>query len=46
LAGGGQGGLDRGDFTEPALLPGLLEAIQEIGVDLLQPWPLSWINAK
>ena len=46
LAGGGQGGLDRGDFTEPALLPGLLKAINEIGVDLLQSWSLSWVNAK
>jgi hypothetical protein len=46
LRRGGQGGLDRGDFAEPALLPGLLEAIEEGGVDLLEPWPLSWVNAK
>ena len=46
LSGGGQGGLDRGDFTEPALFPGLLKAFEEIGVDLLQPWPLNWINSK
>ena len=46
LRRGGQGGLDRGDFAEPALLPGLLEAIEEIGVDLLEPWSLSWVNAE
>ncbi len=46
LSGGGQGGLDRGDFTEPALFPGLLKAFEEIGVDLLQPWPLNWVNSK
>ena len=46
LRRGGQGGLDCGDFAEPALLPGLLEAIEEVGVDLLEPWPLSWVNAK
>src|SRR5258708_16765003 len=46
LRGGGQGGLDRGDFAEPALLPGLLKAIEEVGVDLLEPWALSWVNAK
>ena len=43
---GGQGGLDRGDFAEPALVPGLLEAVEEVGVDLLQPWHLSWVNPE
>ena len=46
LRRGGQGGLDCGDFAEPALFPGLLEAIEEVGVDFLEPWPLSWVNAK
>jgi hypothetical protein len=46
LCGGGQGGLDRGDFAEPALFPGLLEPGAQVGVDLFQPWHLSWVNPK
>ena len=46
LSGGGQGGLDRGDFTEPALFPGLLKAFEEISVDLLQASPLGRVNSK
>jgi hypothetical protein len=44
LRGGGHGGLDRGDFAEPALVLGLLEAVDEIGVDLLKAWQLGWVN--
>jgi len=46
LRGGGQGGLDRGDFAGPALVFGLLEPVAEVGVDLFQPWYLSWVNAE
>jgi hypothetical protein len=46
LRGGGQGGLDRGDLAEPALVPGLLKAIEEIGVDLLQARHLGRVNPK
>ena len=46
LHGGGQGGLDRGDLAEPALFPGLLEPGAQVGVDLFQPWYLSWVNPK
>ena len=46
LRGGGQGGLDRGDLAEPALVPGLLEPVAQVGVDLFQPWYLSWVNPK
>src|SRR5258707_12659427 len=46
LRGGGQGGLDRGDLTEPALLPGLLEPVAQAGVDLLQPWGLSRVDPE
>jgi hypothetical protein len=34
LCGGGQGGLDRGDLAEPALVSGFLEPVAEVGVDL------------
>lgn len=46
LAGGGEGGFDRGDLSEPALFSSLLETVEEIGVDLLQAGLLSWVNAK
>src|SRR6266851_6285695 len=46
LPGGAQGGLDRGDLAEPALVFGLLEPVAEVGVDLFQPWYLSWVNPK
>ena len=35
LRGSGQGGLDRGDLTEPALLFGFLEPVAQVGVDFL-----------
>jgi len=44
LRGGGQGGLDRGDLPEPALVLGFLETVGQVGVDLLQPWHLGWVN--
>jgi hypothetical protein len=43
---GAQGGLDRGDLTEPALVFGLLEPVAEVCVNLFQPWYLSWVNPK
>ncbi|MCW2917647.1 MAG: hypothetical protein JWN52_5715 [Actinomycetia bacterium] len=46
LAGGGQGGLDRGDLAQPALLFGLLEPVAQVGVDLLQPWHLGGVDPK
>jgi hypothetical protein len=46
LCGGGNAGLDRGDFTQPALLLRLVESVDEVGVDLLQSWLLSWVNSK
>src|SRR5258706_1246292 len=46
LCRGGQGGLDRGDLTQPALLPCLGEPVTQVGVDLFQPWYLSWVNPK
>ncbi|MEU0481357.1 hypothetical protein ABZ260_19490 [Streptosporangium sp. NPDC006013] len=42
----GWGGLDRGDFTEPALVLGFLEPVVEVGVDFFEPWLLSWVGAK
>ena len=30
-------GLDRGDLAHPALLPGFLKPVGEVGVDPLQP---------
>lgn len=46
LQGGGQGGLDGGDFAEPALVPGLLEAVDEVGVDLLEAWHLGGVHKQ
>jgi hypothetical protein len=46
LLGGGQGGLDRGDLAEPALLLGLIKAVGEVGVDLLQSRYLGWVNLE
>jgi hypothetical protein len=46
LFGSGQGGLDRGDFAEPPLFLGFLEPVDKVGVDFLQPWLLSGVNAK
>src|SRR6266851_4426004 len=46
LPGGAQGGLDRGDLAEPALVFGLLEPVAQVGADLFQPWYLSWVNPK
>jgi hypothetical protein len=36
LCGGGQGGLDRGDLVEPALFPGFLKPVAQVGTDLFQ----------
>jgi hypothetical protein len=44
LVGGGQGGLDRGDLAEPALLLCLLESVAQVAVDLFQPRYLGWVN--
>ncbi|NRQ37512.1 hypothetical protein HII36_37630 [Nonomuraea sp. NN258] len=44
--GGGEGGFDRGYFAEPALLFGLGEPVDEVGVDLFQSWLLNWVNAE
>jgi hypothetical protein len=41
-----QGGLDRGDFAEPALFLGLIEPVDQIGVELLQSWQLAWVDPK
>jgi hypothetical protein len=46
LLGGDESGLDRGDIAEPALTLGLLEAVVEVGVDLLQPRYLGWVNPE
>jgi hypothetical protein len=46
LCGCGHGGLDRGNLTEPALFPGFLEPVAEVGVDFFQSWHLSWVNSK
>lgn len=46
LPGGGHGGLDGGDLAEPALVLGLLEAVDEVGVDLLEAWHLGWVHEK
>ncbi|MEU7900521.1 hypothetical protein AB0B45_47790 [Nonomuraea sp. NPDC049152] len=46
LVSGGEGGLDGGDFTEPALILGLGETVDEVGVDLFESGLLSWVNAK
>jgi hypothetical protein len=46
LCGGGQGGLDRGDLAEPALLLCLLEPVAQVGVDLFQPLLLGWVDPE
>ncbi|WP_405192944.1 hypothetical protein [Streptomyces anulatus] len=46
LRGGGHGGLDGGDLAKPALVPGLLGAVDEVGVDLLEAWHLGWVHEK
>src|SRR5437879_357720 len=46
FCGGGQGGLDRGDLTEPALFPCLLEPVGEVCADLLQTWHLSCVDPE
>ncbi|MEU0810944.1 hypothetical protein [Streptomyces sp. NPDC005970] len=46
LGGGSQGGLDGGDLAEPALDLGLLEAVDEVGVDLLEAWHLGWVHEQ
>jgi hypothetical protein len=46
LGCGGHGGLDRGDLAQPALLLCLREPVDKVGVDLLQPRQLGWINPK
>ncbi|EMF56384.1 hypothetical protein GTY82_06300 [Streptomyces sp. SID5476] len=40
-AAAGQSGLDGGDLAEPALILRLLEVVDEVGVDLLEPWHLG-----
>ena len=46
LRGGSQGGLDRGDLAEPALVPGLLEPVGEVRADLLQAPHLGRVNPE
>ncbi len=46
LVGRGEGRLDRGDLTEPALVLGLLEPVDEVGVDFLQARYLGWVNPE
>ena len=46
LFGGGHGGLYRGDLAKPALLLGLLKSAGEVGLDVLQPRQLGWVNPK
>jgi hypothetical protein len=46
LVGGGEGGLDRGDLTEPALVLGFLESVDEVGADLVQSPHLGWVNRE
>jgi hypothetical protein len=46
LGRGGHGGLDRCDFSQPALLFGLLQAVDEVGVDLPQSRRLGRVNPK
>ncbi|MFJ8313302.1 MULTISPECIES: hypothetical protein [unclassified Streptomyces] len=40
------GGLDGGDLAEPALVPGLLEAVDEVGMDLLEAWHPGWVDEQ
>jgi hypothetical protein len=46
LFGSGDGGLDRGDLAEPALLLGLLESVGEVDVDLFQSRQLGRVDPK
>jgi hypothetical protein len=46
LASGGEGGFDGSDFAEPALLFGLGEPVDEVGLDLFESGLLSRVNAK
>ena len=46
LGGGGQGCLDRGDLAEPALFPCFLEPVAQVGVNLLQPGHLGWVDPE
>src|SRR5216683_7529886 len=46
LRRGGQGGLDRGDLAEPALVPGLLEPAGEVRADLLQARHLGRVDPE
>lgn len=46
LLRGCQGGLDRGDLTEPSLFLGLSEPVEEIGADPFQPWHLVGANPE
>jgi hypothetical protein len=44
LSGGGHGGLDGGDLATPALVPDLLEAVDDVGVDLLETWHVGRVQ--
>ena len=46
LASGGEGGFDGSDLTEPALLLGLGEPVDEVGLDFFESGLLSRVNAK
>ncbi|MFG2631787.1 hypothetical protein [Streptomyces sp. NPDC048473] len=46
LRGGGHSGLDCGDLAEPALVPGLLESVDEVGADLLKARHLVRVHEK
>jgi hypothetical protein len=46
LGCGGHGRLDRGDLAQPALFGGFPEPVEEVGVDLLQPRDMSWVDSK
>ena len=46
LCCGCQGGLDRGDLAEPAVLLGLVEPVEEVGVDPFQSRHLGWVNSE
>jgi hypothetical protein len=46
LVGGGDTDLDRGDLAEPAVVFGLLEAVEEVGVDLFQAGHLVGVRPK
>jgi hypothetical protein len=46
LLGGGEARLDRRDLAEPALFLGLLEAVDQVGADLLQPGHLLGVGPQ